>query len=167
MGNHATRMIADQQRALREAITKARDDRIAGGFPDAPPTAVELSAALSRLGFRVTAAVDAGQAHHLALRSIAVALVRTWGGQGPQTDKYRTVLVDTMAELLGSGGDDGPAHGYLSTACLHALTDERPELHEACRVSCKYGAELCCCPVCNHQITDAAPDPLEGDPEAQ
>ena len=32
-------------------------------------------------------------------------------------------------------------HRYLSTACEHAINEGRPELHTACRNSCKYATE--------------------------
>lgn len=40
-------------------------------------------------------------------------------------------------------------HRYISTACEHALHENRPELHAECRLSCKYspdGVESCTCP---------------------
>lgn len=42
----------------------------------------------------------------------------------------------------------GWVHEYVSTACLHALNEPRPELHSACRNDCKYGdaPEPCRCP---------------------
>jgi hypothetical protein len=41
------------------------------------------------------------------------------------------------------------AHHYISSACMHALGEERPGLHAGCRLSCKYaedGVESCECP---------------------
>ena len=40
-------------------------------------------------------------------------------------------------------------HHYISSACMHALGEERPGLHAGCRLSCKYaedGIESCECP---------------------
>lgn len=48
---------------------------------------------------------------------------------------------------------DEHRHVYISTACLHALTDGKAE-HDTCRVVCKYGGELCACPVCKHGADD-------------
>ena len=40
-------------------------------------------------------------------------------------------------------------HHYISTACEHALGENRPDLHASCRLSCKFaedGVESCRCP---------------------
>lgn len=43
----------------------------------------------------------------------------------------------------------GWVHHYISAACRHAVGENRPELHAACRLSCKFaedGVESCECP---------------------
>lgn len=60
-------------------------------------------------------------------------------------------------------------HKYLSTACLHAVIDPRPELHEECETSatrwdgtpkvatqCKYCETRCLCP-CHGKASAEAP----------
>jgi hypothetical protein len=46
-------------------------------------------------------------------------------------------------------------HIYLSTACLHE--DEDPDLHERCRLTCKFCQAPCCCP--KHGETGLTPSP--------
>lgn len=51
---------------------------------------------------------------------------------------------------MSSGGQ----HEYTSTACWHAVEDNRPELHSSCRATCKYApgnqVEYCMC-LCHAQ----------------
>lgn len=57
-------------------------------------------------------------------------------------------------------------HNYVSTACLHAQHEDRPELHAGCRNTCKFaqrGQELCGCP-CHGE---AGTQPATGSPVDQ
>lgn len=58
--------------------------------------------------------------------------------------------------------ETGWVHHYVSTACEHAVGENRPELHAACRLSCKFaedGAESCRCPCHLGAPVDAFPPP--------
>lgn len=49
-------------------------------------------------------------------------------------------------------GQDVP-HYYMSTACLHERKDGQPDLHDACRRTCKFCGRPCQCP--RHASQDA------------
>lgn len=159
MADRLTR-ISDEQRAAREALlAMGQRRRDAGNATPMNVTGVELVTELHRLGFCITTTAEPGDASHLTLRSLAIAFVRAWETgyeSGPHGNQYRQILITAMGDVL----DRGPTHGYLSTACLHALIDDDAALHATCRVVCKYGGEMCLCPVCNHQTGDQpAEDP--------
>lgn len=111
----------------------------------------------------------------------------------PQADTIRTAInkaglvylttrqIDVILNGLQAGGHLAPAtvdeptmaeatvaHRYLSTACLHAAADDRPELHHHCATdtqrhdgthkhaaTCKWCPAQCTCPC--HNNTRQAP----------
>lgn len=46
------------------------------------------------------------------------------------------------------------AHDYLSTACLHEAADGTPQVHDACRQTCKFCDAPCQCP--RHEARETA-----------
>lgn len=159
MGNHRTRYTADQQRVARLAITRiGQRRRDAGQPPGGAVTAVELVAELIALGFVIAPKDDPGNVQLLRLRSLTGALVQALP---PDRAIYRDSHVDHLLEAFrGAMVEDAftAGHGYLSTACLHALIDGKAR-HADCRVVCKYGGEVCACPVCDHEPPDPAAPP--------
>ena len=59
-------------------------------------------------------------------------------------DDYRLMADTGQSCPLELPIDPGPRHFYLSTACQHE--HENPDLHDRCRLTCKFCHTPCSCP---------------------
>lgn len=67
----------------------------------------------------------------------------------PEPATGAAVVIHASCSAPGAQIEGAPwAHRYTSSACEHAIHENRPELHAQCRLSCKYapdGIESCRC----------------------
>jgi hypothetical protein len=96
-----------------------------------------------------------------SLRLPAYRAARSWavehGHQQPD-DRMLDASLDALRDaglLVTPPGERATTYptepcSYLSTACRHAVSDDLPELHGHCRLSCKFCGAKCGCPFCEH-----------------